>query len=539
MSSHLLPNCQCFLIALITIMMHQGVLFAQSFESYAGNNLTPASSLTSDEVTHESPSKENLGQRVNSRFEDLNPIISTDGKTLYFARKRSPENRGGTRDPQDIWVTTVGADGQWTKSRNLGSDVNSIYADNLCGVTADNNTLVFYVDHQNGQGTFMYRSRTRHGWSVAHPLGVNIVNESHYLESSLSADGNALLFTAKTKKNLRYRKNTDERDIYVVVKAENGMWGNPLNLGPKLNTPGDEFSPFLAADGRTLYFATNGRKGYGNVDIYVSRRKGDGWCDWTEPRNLGPQINTRDFDAYYSVPASGNYAYMVSSYNTTGKADIIRVPLSPSTKPAPVAVLKGIVRDLDNHKPLEATITIEDRRDVVTRNASCNPTSGEYLVTLDAGSYKLCATSPGYASACVDLTIEGILKYTEFEYDLALTPLRKGLTIPLENLLFDEGKADLRPHSLRELNNLVSMLNTNKNLQIELRGHTDNRGTEEKLFELSMHRVEAVRDYLVKHGIKPGRVRLRGFGASRPLAKNNTEVNRQLNRRVEFLIVKI
>src|SRR5690606_21933439 len=117
--------------------------------------------------------------------------------------------------------------------------------------------------------------------------GIHFNNESDYLEGSLSADGRAIIFVARMKANAYYRANETERDIYVCVKQDNGTWGSPIHTGKVLNSPGDEYSPFLSADNKTLYFASNGRPGYGDVDIFMSRRLSDRWDQWSEPVNLG------------------------------------------------------------------------------------------------------------------------------------------------------------------------------------------------------------------------------------------------------------
>src|SRR5690606_6072634 len=143
-----------------------------------------------------------------------------------------------------------------------------------------------------------------------------------------------------------YQPDVDERDIYVSFKKKNNKWTKPVNLGPKLNSPGDEYTPFLAADGRTLYFATNGRPGYGGVDIFMSKRRSNSWTDWTEPINMGPEINTPLFDAYYTLPASGKYAYMVSYINGFGDADIVRIKVPEVMKPEPVVMIQGKTRDI-------------------------------------------------------------------------------------------------------------------------------------------------------------------------------------------------
>src|SRR5690606_8641662 len=174
-------------------------------------------------------------------------------------------------------------------------------------VSTDNNTFLFH----SADG-FTVIHRTTEGWTQPEDLGIHFQNESDFLEGCLSPDGKAIIFVAKLKGNVYYTPGNRERDIYICLKRSDGTWGAPFNAGRDINSPGDEYSPFLAADGRTMYFATNGRPGYGGVDIFMSKRMSDDWRHWSPPVNLGLGINTVGFDAYYTLPASGTYGYMVS-----------------------------------------------------------------------------------------------------------------------------------------------------------------------------------------------------------------------------------
>jgi hypothetical protein len=273
--------------------------------------------------------RNSIGPTVNSGLDEVNPILSADGRTLFFARKNSGDNLGGRFDPQDIWLSTYDSVSGWSKSINAGRQINSEGADNLTAISADNTTLYFY-SAKDRHGRFQFRTKTRNGWSAARDLGLEIVNESRFLESCMSSDGAVILFTAKTPGNIRYQKNYDERDIYFSVQTAPGVWTPPVNAGSILNTAGDEFSPWLARDNRTLYFATNGRGGYGNADIFVSRRIGDSWTNWTTPENLGALFNSSSFDAYFRLRADEETAVFISHFSTAGKGDIFeaRVPIS-------------------------------------------------------------------------------------------------------------------------------------------------------------------------------------------------------------------
>ena len=480
--------------------------------------------------------KENLGPRVNTVYDEISPKISADGKTLYFGRKLSPQNVGGRSDKEDIWQSETIDGITWTPGVNLGPPVNTPTTNNLVSVSTDNNTLLFHANDG-----FAVMHRTSHGgWSALEDLGIRFRNESDFLEGCLSSDGKAIIFVAKLKANAYYRGDNAERDIYVCLKNANGRWSSPIHTGKILNSEGDEYSPFLSADGRTLYFATNGRPGYGGVDIFMSKRLTDDWKEWSEPVNLGLGINTVGFDAYYTLPASGEYGYMVSNINTIGLADIIRFKLPSSVRPDPVVLVSGKVLNSRTQKPLPALIRFDDLttgREI--GEARVDPKTGDYKIALPAGkNYGFHAAAPGYLSVNENLELSDVEEYDEVKKDLFLVPIAIGESIRLRNVFFVQSKSELLPESYPELDRLVKILKDNPTIEIELGGHTDNRGSSEANLELSEKRVDAVRKYLLAKGIDENRITGKGYGGSRTIAPSNTEENRQLNRRVEFKIVK-
>jgi len=479
--------------------------------------------------------KENLGPQVNSAWDDLSPIISADGRTILFGIENSPENTGGKEDGEDIWITTSVDGKTWTKKTNMGSPVNDASVNNLAAISADNNMLLFC----KAEG-FQVRKRTQDGWSEPEFLNVKFINESTHMEGNLSADGKAIVFTSKLKQDLFYKAAGDERDIYVITQDNNGLWSDPINLGKQINTDGDEISPFLAADGRTLYFGTNAKPGYGGYDIFMSKRIGSGWTNWAEPVNLGPEINGAGFDAYYTIPASADYAYMVSNINSYGKADIVRLKLPDMIKPEPVVMLLGRTLNAKTKNPVSAEILFEDlvaHKEV--GEAISDPKSGSYRITLPNGkNYGIRAVAKGFLSVNENLELMSITQYAEIQKDLFLVPIEVGETMQLNNVFFEQGKPILKSQSFPELDRLVQIMEENPSIKIELGGHTDNVGNKEALMKLSQDRVLAVKTYLEKNGIKKDRVDGKGYGSTQPIAPNTTEADRQRNRRVEFKITK-
>jgi outer membrane protein OmpA-like peptidoglycan-associated protein len=478
--------------------------------------------------------KENLGREVNSEENDVSPNISADGRALYFVRKNHPANVGGTDDASDIWVSKK-KDGNWSTAQNIGTPVNTAGVDNLTAVSTDQNTI--YLAHGK---KFVYFRRTANGWSEMMDLGLGYSTESAYLETQLSSDGKVFLATLKTPQNLYYQSKIDEKDIYVSLQDRNGTWSDFINLGPDINTLGDETSPFLSPDGRTLYFSTDGRPGYGNSDTFISKRIGDGWTRWSTPLNLGSDINTSEFDAYYTVPASGDYAYMVSRKNSIGKTDIVRLKLPEALKPNPVILVLGKTINAKTNAPVTAEILLDDLgtgKEVA--EAQSNPSTGEFHIVLPSGAnYGLHAAAKGFLSVNENLELVSINEYKELEKNLLLIPIEVGVSLQLNNVFFEQGKPVLRSESYPELDRLVKILNDNPGLSIEVSGYTDNVGPQSALLKLSEDRVNSVINYLVSKQVSKHRLTGKGYGSANPLVRNDTEEHRKMNRRVEFKITK-
>jgi outer membrane protein OmpA-like peptidoglycan-associated protein len=478
--------------------------------------------------------KENLGDRVNSNYDDLGPIISADGKTIYFARQNVSGNVGGEEDDEDIWYSSF-EKGLWGFARNMGKPINSPQADNLVAVGSDNNTMLFKLPDG-----LAFRYRSENGWTDFVKMNIGIENESSHFVASLSSDGRILVFSSMMKSNLYYDPLREENDLYVSMLDSTGQWSTPMNLGPTINTPGEESSPFLLPDGRTMYFATNGRPGYGDLDIFVVQRQGEGWNDWSEPKNIGPTINSPAFDAYYTIPAAGNFAYLVSYDGGFGKADIFRVKLDASVSPKPVVLVRGKVVNKKTNMPVGASIEFEDMRsNKKAGEARSDPKTGTYQIVLPFGlNYGFMAKAEGFFSVRENLNTLKMDKFKELNLDLLLVPIEVGETVKLNNVFFDPGLSTLQRESFGELNHLAAMMKHNPSLFIELAGHTDNKGTPEVLQKLSEDRMAAVKNYLIQKGIAAERVTGYGYGATRPVAPSDTEENSLKNRRVEFKIVR-
>ena len=481
--------------------------------------------------------KENLGENINSASSEFAPIISADGQVLYLCVQFDKANTG-PGDDQDIWYSTLNPDSTWSKRVNIGFPLNDETANGVSYVSPDNNTLL--VDnqydkygHTTGEG-FSISTRKINGWSIPENMEIdNYYNKNRYYSVTYSPSGKTLILSIE-------RDDTfGDKDLYVTFKKDDGSWSEPLNMGPDINSFGVEATPFLAADNTTLYFSTNARPGYGYYDIFMTRRHDDSWTAWSEPVNLGPNINTPGWDGYFTIPASGDYSYLVSTDNSLGFGDIFRVKVSEAVKPKPVALVKGHVFNLKTSEFIEADITYFDlgtNEEIGT--AGSNPNNGTYQISLPAGyKYSYFAKKDGFFSVSENIDLLDMDAFTEITRDLYLAPIEVGQSIRLNNIFFEYDKADILGGSVYELDRLAAIMNENPNIVIQIAGHTDNAGSDAYNQKLSEDRARAVYMYIKSKNIGDDRVSSVGYGESRPIASNDTEEGRSLNRRVEFVII--
>ncbi len=483
---------------------------------------------------------ERLSDEVNSPYKELRPLISPDGNTLFFSRRNHPDNVGGEDDPEDIWFSEKDQEtGEWLEAKNIGGVLNNKGPNFISSVTPDGNTIVLILGNQYKGGDRMragvsYSTKDGDTWNDPQPI--EIENDYNYSEK-------ANFYMANSRKVLLMsveREDTyGDRDLYVSFVKNDGKWTEPKNLGPVINTANEELAPFLAADEKTLYFSSNGFSGYGGTDIYVSRRLDDTWQNWTEPENMGPDINSELDDEYFNIPASGSHAYY-SRGVAEDDLDIFRIKLPVFYKPAPVVLVKGRVYDSKTRKPVNARIFYERLPDGMEMGiARSEGDSGVYQLTLPSGDkYGYLAEAEGYLSVNANIDLSDLSEYKEIEQDLYLVPIEVGSTITLNNIFFDFDKTELREDSYPELNRVVKFLEENDNIDIEIGGHTDSIGEVSYNQNLSERRAESVADYIRKQGIRRERLKVEGYGESKPVATNMYNDGRKQNRRVEFIILK-
>lgn len=482
---------------------------------------------------------ENLGEAINSIYDEVAPMISPDGRTIYFVRKFHPENAGGINDEDDIWYSVRDENGHWAPARNIGLPLNNKYNNFVQSITPDGNQLllanVYNKDGSTAPGVSL-TYKTKQGWAFPEKQTIDdFMNLSPFANYYLSNDGQFLLMSLERKDSY------GEMDLYVSFRKGDNRWSKPLNLGPIINTSVNDYSPFLAADGVTLYYSTSGKSGFGMEDIFVSTRLDDTWQNWTEPQNLGNVLNSPLSDTKYNIPASGEYAYFSSTNKSLGKNDIFRIKLPSKVKPKPVVLISGKVLNEKTNKPIDARIIVEELpggKEVAI--ARTDPNTGEFKIILPAGKkYGFRAIGLGFFDVNKNIDLTDITEYTEIEDEmLRLSPIEVGSVVRLNNIFFEFAKAVLLPESYPELDRTSEFLKNNPTIEIEIGGHTDDIGSDVTNQKLSEKRARAVADYIISKGIDPKRLTVVGYGESRPIAFNTDEEGRAMNRRVEFKVMK-
>lgn len=484
---------------------------------------------------------QHMDQHVNTSYTEILPVISPDGKTLYFIRSDHPTNNKGSYSSQDVWVADISGGIENATAKRLPTDpFNSQTYNMIAGVSPDGNTMlikgVFNKDGSISRGySFIYR--TKDGWTK--PEAINIkdyteMTKGDYIGAYWTQDGKHIILSMSTV------DGKNEQDLFVTHLQDDGTWSKPVSLGSTINgSSTDEHSPFMASDGKTLYYSSNRDGGLGSNDIWMVQRQDETWTNWSEPVNLGSDVNTDSWDAYYTIDAQGKYAYKASDKNSKGKEDIVRIQLKEEVQPDPVVLITGKVLNKKTNEPLESTIDYNGLIDGKNYGiARTNPATGEYTIVLPYGvNYDFTANASGFIGISENLDLTSVGEYQEIRRDLYLVPIEVGATVRLNNIFFETGKADLKTESYVELNRVIEFLQQNPNVKIELSGHTDNVGNADFNKSLSQKRADAVMAYLVSKGIDPSRLEAKGYGMEKPVADNATDEGKAMNRRVEFTIL--
>jgi outer membrane protein OmpA-like peptidoglycan-associated protein len=467
----------------------------------------------------------NAGDAVNSSVSEYFPSLTIDGKRLIFTRRVNNSN-------EDFYSSEWSAN-NWTVSQPLVGSINTPLNEGGQQVSQDGKWLIYvgcnFPDSHGGCDIYL-SALTAGTWGARENLGTAINSEFWESTPCLSPDKNDLYFSSNRSGGY------GASDIYVSHRLANGKWSTAQNLGPTINTVGDESFPFMHADNETLYFTSNGLQGYGGTDIFMTKK---GVNDFDKPINVGYPINTIDNEGSLIVTADGKTAYFASDRSDSkGGLDIYSFALREGIRPVETSWVQGRVYDQNTKSGLQATVELVDVKTRRMVSQVQTDSDGNYLTTLPKGkTYAFSVNKKGSLFYSSQFVTSDSSSEKNQSIDIPLQTISVGANVVLKNIFFNSGKFDLLPESIVELEKLIGLLKENPSLKIQINGHTDNVGKDADNLILSEARAKSVIAYLIAKGIPDTRLSFKGFGASVPIAKNDTEEGRAMNRRTEAVVI--
>lgn len=476
-----------------------------------------------------------VGSGINTTDDEYWPSITADGNTMMFTRESAFQDRGTPypRRQEDFYVS-VFSENKWQLAINAGSPLNTTQNEGAQSLSSNGNYMFFTACGKSGGlgSCDLYFSAYNDGkWSEPSNLKWPVNTTAWETQPSISADGKTLYFSSNRPGGF------GGKDLWSAKLNDKNEWEYPVNLGSVINSEGDEMSPFIHFDGKTLYYSSNGKVGLGGFDIFVTRLIND--TTWSEPVNLGYPINSPNDETGLVVESKGRKAYFSSIRDKVNGKDIFSFDLYESARPNTVSYLKGTVYDKETGKMLTADYELINLSTNKIVNKNITDKNGNFLVCLPSGyNYGINVNKAGYLFYSENFMLEGEHTVAEpFIKRISLNALKIGEKMQLSNVFYEVDSWELKEESTHELDNLVSLLNDNKDLIIEIGGHTDSTGSVEYNQTLSEKRAISVVNYLVKKGIPSTRLKSKGYGNTVPVGENETVEGRKLNRRTEAKII--
>ncbi|MBK0402705.1 OmpA family protein [Adhaeribacter sp. BT258] len=475
-----------------------------------------------------------LGTHINQFTYQYFPNVTADQRYFLYTGRGA-----GTEADENLYISERTPEGEWSNPASVSPLINTVHNEGAGTISGDGKTLVFTsCDRPDSQGDCDLYISVKQGnqWSKPRNLG-HIVNSSSWdSQPALSADGRILYF-ASLRKNGSY----GQEDIWVTRLQENGQWSAAVNAGPTINTSGKDMAPFIHASGTTLYFTSDGHVGMGGLDAYETHLTDN---VWSTPQNLGYPLNTYEDEGSVFISSNnvkGYYSRQLTNPNSGKRSiDIFEFDVPPAWKSKDATTYaEGRVYDAATKKPIKADLQLYDiSTDELEQQVSSDQVTGEYTIVLkEGGQYAMYASSEGYLLKSMSFDYTNKKDFNPLMLDIYLDPVRSGSSIVLNNIFFPTGEFNLDPKSKTELKKLVTFMNRNATIIVEISGHTDDVGSDANNQVLSQKRAQSVTTFLTSNGVSKNRIKAIGYGETKPAVPNNTDANRQQNRRIEFRIL--
>lgn len=512
---------------------------------------------------------QNLGEAVNSGYDEYNPRFAYEDTALFFTSRR-PLNKKSKRNEldnkffEDIYISSY-SNGEFQTARPLEKPFNTKGNDAVVGIAPDGGSIFIYRGGENGGDIQRSFFRSKNGkWQKPESLSKSIGSDSRETTAALSPNGNELYFVSSNPD-----KTIGGKDIFVSARNAKGKWGEPRNLGVLINSRYDEEGIFLSSDGLTMYFASQGHNSMGGFDIFRSV-KNEGEL-WSSPENLGYPVNTPEDEIFYITDAESVYGYYTSKReNGLGEFDIYKVISLGTEKEVSTLISEKLVAGVDYHR-INPFLTLPEKRNIdtvlnligrvrdtlggvdnsiVATLSFIDPDNGQIVARAltgedgfyrarinEAKSYGVEINATGYLYFLNIIDLSNSTPDEPVELDFYLSRIEVGTKVVLENIYFETGKSVLTPDSYEALNQVARFLENNSSVRLEISGHTDNTGSLRINTSLSEARAKAVVDYVVGQGVERSRLEYKGYADTQPVAENSTAEGREMNRRVEFKVL--
>ncbi len=476
----------------------------------------------------------NIGFPINTSNDEYINYVNTDYDLLMLTKRVKQPAFSSKRYKEDLYYTAH-SNASWSvpqvvalrwrdDERNMGT----------INFSTDGRTMFFtgcYWPSGKGGCDLYFSERLGNVWLTPHSIGNDINTSTWESQPIISSDSKRLYFASKRS------GGKGGSDIWMSIKLKNDTWSPPINLGDSINTTKDEMTPFLHADGKTLFFASNGHPGLGGYDLFISRQ--DELGRWSLASNVGYPTNSRFNDINIFSSIDGSQSWISSDREGgAGAMDIYVFENYQEILPKKIMYVEGVVIDKVTKIPLKAEVQITNlgTSEIINTTVSDSVTGNFLIVIFPGVDYAFTITKKGYLFFSENINLKDSIGVESIKKIFELSPFAKGNQLIMNNVFFEFNKYELLPSSSIELNKLVELLDQHPTSEIEIIGHTDSIGSADYNMTLSMHRAKSVLNYLISNGIDSERLAYNAMGQSQPVAPNSTEQGRAKNRRTEIVI---